>query len=74
MLVFVIGVGLYEDRDKLFGASDSVPTNVTQQSDQDIQTDGESEGESDDLSTEEDEQTAVDTIPMDVIPGTETQE
>ena len=31
MLIFVIGVGMYEDRDKLLGPSDSVPTNAMQE-------------------------------------------
>ena len=72
MLIFVIGVGVYEDRDKLFGTSKSVPTNTTQQLEQDVQTNGES---LDEENTEDDTaQTAADTIPIDVIPGTETQE
>lgn len=72
MLVFVIGVGIYEDRDKLLGSSDSVPTNASQQM-EDVLTNRDVEGE-EVSGTEVDVETAVDTIPVDVIPGTEIQQ
>lgn len=58
MLVFVIGVGLYEDRDKILGTNKSLPANVVQ------------EENTEEIETE----AAVDIIPVDVISGTEDSE
>lgn len=79
MLIFVIGVGVYEDRDKIFGTSDSIPTNLTQEQGQtDTQTlaepdmDKEEEASDTTINTEvSDAETDSDVIPVDVIPGTE---
>lgn len=73
MLVFVIGVGVYEDRDKIFGTSDSVPTNMIQeQTDTQASVEPNKESESELLDTEvSDAGTDADVIPVDVIPGTE---
>lgn len=71
MLIFVIGVGIYEDRDSLFGTSNSIPTNILQEQDkEDVKTDADVENE---VSETESEDTAVDVIPMDVISGTEQE-
>lgn len=59
MLIFVIGVGVYEDRDKIFGTNNSVPTNVIEQK-EDIE-----------VESTEDEEVSLDVIPVDVISGTE---
>ena len=71
MLIFVVGIGIYEDRDSLFGSSNSVPTNVLQeQNEQD-----EKMNEENDLQvTESESDERVDTIPMDVISGSEQNE
>lgn len=75
MLVFVIGVGVYEDRDKIFGTSDAIQTNLMQeQEEKDTQTsadlDKEEESEVEDTEVS-DAQTDAEVIPVDVIPGTE---
>ena len=60
MLIFVIGVGVYEDRDKILGVNNSVPANVIE------------ETEVEELETEtESVESAADIIPVDVISGTE---
>ena len=108
MLIFVIGVGMYEDRDKLLGPSDSVPTNAMQEqnpvdaqnpadvesennaetnaaeiSDLDTNTDANADINADasaDANTDTnvdaniDLNTDANTIPVDVIPGTESNE
>lgn len=78
MLIFVIGVGVYEDRDNIFAPSNSVPTNVIQDHDKtDAQSSsGNDEEESSEKSDTEvsDVETDADVIPVDVISGTETQE
>lgn len=75
MLIFVIGVGVYEDRENLFGSSNSVPANVMQeqyQSDTQTSAEPEKEGETDVDGTEtSDASMETDVIPMDVISGTE---
>ena len=71
MLVFVIGVGIYEDRDKIFG-NGSVETNVMQEQES-TQTDAMPEGT--EAGTEvTDAEGEKDVIPVDVIPGSEQQE
>lgn len=74
MLVFVIGVGVYEDRDKLFGSSGDVPTNVIQEQEENEESvpNSPDEGVEEALSTEVSATEAEeDVIPMDVISGTE---
>lgn len=58
MLVFVIGVGAYENRDTLFGNPKAVETNAQQEED-------------DQTETESTEASAEDTIPVEIIDGTE---
>ncbi|MBQ6843658.1 MAG: hypothetical protein IJO60_03360 [Agathobacter sp.] len=74
MLIFVIGVGVYEDRDNLFGPSNSVPTNVMQEQNQsDTQVMMELDEEDVNVNGEEETDVSADAevIPMDVISGTE---
>ncbi len=78
MLIFVIGVGVYEDRDNIFGTSGSIPANLTQEQEK---TDSQNlpaadkEENSEKSDTEgADAETDADVIPVDIIPGTETQE
>lgn len=74
MLLFVIGVGVYEDRDKLWNVSDSVPSNAIQeQQDENLQTGATPEVQESDTETEKEEMD-VSTIPVDVISGSEQQE
>ncbi len=72
MLVFVIGIGVYEDRDTLFGTSDSIPTNIIQEQNED------KDKIEDDLETEnsetETQNVETNVIPMDVISGSEQNE
>ncbi len=72
MLIFVIGVGIYEDRDNLFGTSNSIPTTILQeQKEEDVKTDVELQEES--VETEH-QDTEANVIPMDVISGSEKEE
>lgn len=68
MLIFVIGVGIYEDRDKLWNNPDSVPTNVIQEENTNMQMGNVSEEEPENTEAE------ANTIPMDVISGTQQAE
>jgi hypothetical protein len=71
MLVFVIGVGLYEDKDKLFAPSDSVTTNVIQEQNSNISQVIPEQEKGGELDEEGTETAQVDFIPVDVISGTE---
>ena len=64
MLIFVIGVGVYEDRDKLFTTNSNVPTNVIQENN----LPSEMNTETSELANDE---VSVDVIPVDVISGSE---
>lgn len=72
MLVFVIGVGIYEDRDNLFGTSNSIPTNVIQE--QNKLEDNTNLQDESQIEETENQDAEVNVIPMDVISGTEKNE
>ncbi len=75
MLLFVIGVGAYENRDSIFGQKTSIETNVVQEEDstetgiliEEVEINKNDE-------TMESTETSVDIIPVEVIPGTEQQD
>lgn len=65
MLVFVIGVGVYENNGSLLKGLQSIETNLLQES---TQEEGETAGEEDDS---DDTETSGDKIEIEVVPGTE---
>ena len=71
MLVFVIGVGLYEDKDKLFAPSESVTTNAIQEQNSNVSQIISEQEKGGGLNEEGTETVQVDLIPVDVISGTE---
>lgn len=76
MLAFVIGVGIYEDRDKIFSVPNAAEANVIQE--QQENDDGQSDGKDTQSEVEDtevvDAENVDDTIPVDVISGSEQQE
>ena len=70
MLIFVIGVGVYEDRDKIFGTNNSVPTNMLQEKESQVETEIDKDS-TEAMQEEVDAETAEDVIPVEVISGTE---
>lgn len=89
MLIFVIGVGAYENRDSIFGGDDAVETNILPEqistesgiiiedieTIEDTEVDADVVWPTDDVGVMSDStETAVDIIPVEVISGTESEE
>lgn len=66
MLVFVIGVGLYENKDDILGTTNAVETNLMQNQD--------STETGITIEEKEDTEASIDIIPVEIISGTEQQE
>lgn len=62
MLVFVVGVGVYENRGEIFGTQGSVPTNLIQDKEDDMD-------EADTANTESESAASADKIPVEIVPG-----